>query len=197
MPRHSPIATTRRVSLLRKRRRLQSKDGKTYTPTRNHIMRKNINLPTEYSNSDPSTLLLIAIEERSTIIKTAKRSSTMSTARTREANLRCLKPMSLKALIIMVVEDIDSIPPKNRLLMLLKSRRCPTAKPAHIIPLTIIRAVTIAEPPEFTSFLKLNSNPRENRRTTMPICAQKSMFSSVVTDGRYSKCGLARKPATM
>ena len=71
------------------------------------------------------------------------------------------------------------------------------AKPAHIMPATIIMAVTTALPPLLSNFLKLNSSPRLNRSTTMPISAQKSMFASVVTDGRYSKWGLAKKPATM
>lgn len=65
------------------------------------------------------------------------------------------------------------------------------------MPVIIIMAVTTAEPPELSNFLKLNSRPSENSSTTMPICAQKSIFSSVVTEGRYSKWGLARKPATI
>ncbi len=121
----------------------------------------------------------------------------MSTAKTREANFFCRRPMSVNALMMMVVDDIESIPPRKRLLILLKSSKWPMANPAHIIPVTIISAVTTAEPPEFMSFLKLNSRPSENSSTTMPIWAQKSMLASVVTEGRYSKCGLARNPATM
>ena len=69
--------------------------------------------------------------------------------------------------------------------------------PVPIIPTTIISAVTTAEPPVLTSFLKLNSSPSENSSTMMPSCAQNSIFSIVVTDGSGVKLGLARKPATM
>ena len=69
--------------------------------------------------------------------------------------------------------------------------------PAHIMPTTIISAVTTAEPPARISFLKLNSRPSENSSTMMPICAQNSILASVLTEGRYVKLGLARKPATM
>ena len=65
------------------------------------------------------------------------------------------------------------------------------------MPETITRAVTTAEPPVLTSFLKLNSRPNEKSSTMMPICAQNSMLTSVVTEGSGSKWGLARKPATM
>ena len=45
----------------------------------------------------------------------------------REANFFCLSPMSVNALSIMVVDDIDNIPPRNMLLMKLKSSMRPTA----------------------------------------------------------------------
>ena len=161
------------------------------------MTRKNTSLPTLNSRSLPSTPLSTAIDDRRTIISTAKRSSTMSTARTSEANFFCRIPMSVNALMMMVVDDIDSMPPRKRQLIWLKCSRCPTAKPMPIMPMTIVSAVTTADPPELSSLRKLNSRPRENSRTTMPICAQKSMFSSVVTEGRYVKLGLARKPATI
>ncbi len=161
------------------------------------MTRKNSSLPTLNSRSAPSTALLTAMDDRITIITTAKRSSTMSTARTSDANFCCRSPMSVNAFIIIVVDDMDSMPPRKRLLMLFMPMNLPAAYPAHIMPATMISAVTTAEPPALISFLKLNSSPSEKSRTTMPICAQKSMLASVVTDGRYSKCGLARKPATM
>ena len=141
--------------------------------------------------------MLVAIDDSNTIITTAKRSSTMSTASTCEANFFCRSPRSVKALRMIVVDDIDSMPPKKSELMLLKPIRRPMAKPQQVMPQMMIRAVTIAEAPELTSFLKLNSRPSEKRSTTMPICAQKSMLASVVTDGSSVKCGLARNPATI
>ena len=99
--------------------------------------------------------------------------------------------------MMIVVDDMESIPPRNRQLMAEKPSTWPMMKPQHIIPITMISAVTTADPPALTSFLKLNSSPSENNSTTMPIWAQNSILLSVVTDGRYSKCGLARKPATI
>lgn len=89
--------------------------------------------------------------------------------------------------MMMVVDDIDSMPPRNRLLMRLNPSTWPIANPAAIMPVTMMSAVTTADPPTLSSFLKLNSSPNENRSTTIPIWAQKSMLDSVVTDGRYSK----------
>ena len=197
MPRQSPMPMMSRVSELRKRRVALRTLGSTNTPTANHITRKKASLVTLYSISPPATLSFMAMDDSITIMSTANKSSTISTANTSPANFLCCMPRSVNAFIIIVVEDIDSMPPRNRLLILEKPSRCPIRKPAHIIPLTIISAVTTAEPPAFTSFLKLNSSPSENSSTTMPSCAQNSMFSWVVTDGRYVKFGLARKPATM
>ena len=91
------------------------------------MTRKNTSLPTLSSSAEPSTLLFTAIDDSTTIMSTAKRSSTTSTASTREANFFCLSPMSVNALSIMVVDDIDNIPPRNMLLMKLKSSMRPTA----------------------------------------------------------------------
>ena len=197
IPRQRPIDTTSSVSLLRKRRKRLRAEGSMNTPTRNHMIRKKTSLLTLMSISPPSTLLLMAMDESTTIITTAKRSSTISTAKTREANFFCLRFRSVKAFMIIVVEDMESIPPRNRLLMVVKSRRCPMRNPVPIMPVTIMSAVTTAEPPVLSSFLKLNSRPRENSSTMIPICAQNSMFSSVVTEGSGLKLGLARNPATI
>ena len=137
------------------------------------------------------------MDDNITIISTANRSSTISTANTWEANLRWRRPRSVSAVRIIVVNDIDSIPPRNMLLIFEKPSSWPILKPAIIIPTTMISAVTIADPPVLSSFLKLNSSPREKSRTTMPISAQKSMLSAWATVGRYVKFGLARKPATI
>ena len=168
MPKHIPIDTTRSVSLLRKRRQRLSTEGITYTPTKNHIIRKNDSLATLISSSEPSTELLSAIDDSITIINTANRSSTISTANTNAANFCWRRPISVNALMMMVVDDIESIPPKNRQLMKLKPKKCPTIKPANIIPATIISAVTTAAVPERNNFLKLNSRPKEKSNTTIP-----------------------------
>ena len=106
-------------------------------------------------------------------------------------------PKSVNALMIIVVDDIDSIAPRNRESMNANPSKCPTASPMPIMHTTIIRAVTTAEPPTLSSFLKLNSSPSENSSATMPICAQKSMLASLAIVGKKLKCGPTRNPATM
>ena len=76
---------------------------------------------------------------------------------------------SPKALIMIVVDDIDNIPPKNRQFMAENCSSLPVTKPTLIMPSTMISVVTMAEPPTFISFLKLNSSPNENSNTIMPI----------------------------
>ena len=105
--------------------------------------------------------------------------------------------MSVNALMIIVVDDIDSIPPRKRQSIKLIPRKCPTAIPLSIMPVIIIITVDIALPPTFISLRKLNSTPSENSNMTIPICAQNSMLAAVVTEGRGSKLGLAKKPATI
>ena len=79
---HSPMEMMSIISSLMTRLKRRKMVGITNTPTTNQMMRKNPNLRMLLSISPPSTVLLIAIDERSTIITTAKRSSTMSTANT-------------------------------------------------------------------------------------------------------------------
>ena len=76
---------------------------------------------TLHKRSSPLTLLLTAIDDSTTIRMTANKSSTISTASTCGVNRRWLIFKSLSAFIMMVVDDIDSIAPRKRLLMLVKS----------------------------------------------------------------------------
>ena len=84
------------------------------------MTRKNTSLLTLNSISPPSTLLFTAIDDRITIMSTAKRSSTMRTANTSDANFFCRRFKSVNAFMMIVVDDMDSIPPRNRLFMLEK-----------------------------------------------------------------------------
>ena len=106
------IDTTRIVSSLSCPRSFVISVGSMYTPTTNQIMRKKNSLPIEKRSSDPFTSP-IAIEERSTSMSTAKRSSIMRTASTSVANFLCLSPRSERAFMIIVVDDIDIMPPRN------------------------------------------------------------------------------------
>ncbi len=191
---HNPIETTSSDSLLRNARDRLRNDGSRYTPTINQIIRKNTSLPMLKSNSDPFTSPM-ASEERRTSISTANRSSIISTESTRPANFFCFNPKSSSDFMIIVVEDIEIIPPKKIQFMVLKCSRHPTPKPANVIPVMMIRAVTTADEPEFISLRKLNSRPIVNISTTIPKSAQNLMFSRLDMEGRYSKLGLARNPA--
>ncbi len=59
----------------------------------------------------------------STIMRMATRSCMISTTSVMSANFCFLMPMSAKALMTMVVEDMASMPPRKMLSMLLHPRR--------------------------------------------------------------------------
>ena len=197
MKKHSPMAMMSIISSLITRRNFLKMVGMRNTPTTNQMMRKNDSCRMLLSISPPSTVLLMAIDDSITIITTAKRSSTMSTAKTPGTNLRWRMFRSVSALRMMVVDDIESIAPRKMLLTLENPMLLPMTNPVPIMPITMMSAVAMAPPPALMSFLKLNSSPSEKSRTTMPICAQNSMLASLPTDGRKAKCGLAMNPATM
>ena len=81
-------------------------------PTTNHRTRKNPNCRIDVSICVPSNSLLTASVESITINTIARMSSMMSTLSTRPAKRFCLNPMSSKALKIIVVDDMASIPPR-------------------------------------------------------------------------------------
>jgi len=194
---HRPMAMTSSNSSLMKRLMRLKMLGSTKMPTVNQMMRKNDNLRMLRSISSPLTVLLIAMDDRITMSTTAKRSSTMSTAKVMGTNRRLVMFKSVSALRIMVVDDIEIMPPRKMLSMVPKCSDLPTTKPKLIMPATMMSAVSTALPPTLSSFLKLNSSPSENRSTMIPICAQNSMLASMSTEGKNEKCGLAMKPATM
>ena len=71
--------------------------------------------------------------------------------------------------MMIVVEDMDSMPPRKILSVVVQCSMRPAIKPVHIIPAMITIAVSNAGPPTLTSFLKLNSSPSEKSRKMMPI----------------------------
>ena len=78
------------------------------------------------SISLPSTVLLMATDDRMTIITTANRSSTTSTAKVMGTNRRCRMFRSVKALRMMVVDDIEIMPPIKILSTVAKPSALPT-----------------------------------------------------------------------
>ena len=79
------------------------------------MMRKKTSLAMLSISSAPSKEFFTAIDERITIITTAKRSSTMSTPKTRLAKAFLRRFKSVNALMIIVVDDMESMAPRNTL----------------------------------------------------------------------------------
>ena len=192
---HRPMLTSSRISSLRYLCAFLSIVGIRYIPTRNHRIRKNTSLPSPISISPPANLFDTASVESNTISTTAIRSSNTRAPNTSGANGFSLRPRSSYALIIMVVDDIDSIPPRNIDSMLLHPIASPTMKPNMNIPTHWVTAVIRALLPTLSSFLKLNSSPRANSRNIIPISDHSLTVAVLVTVGNKPICGPTRKPA--
>lgn len=98
---------------------------------------------------------------------------------------------------MMVVDDMASMPPRNRLSMLDHPNRWPTPLPTLIMKNMMAQAATTGFDPMPTIFLKLNSRPSVNMRNMTPMSAQVCMLPVSSTVGVKAMCGPARKPATM
>ena len=81
-------------------------------PTTNQSTRKKPNCRMDVSICVPSNSLLTARVESITMSTMARMSSIMSTLSTRPAKRSFRRPMSSKALKMMVVDDMASIPPR-------------------------------------------------------------------------------------
>ena len=98
--------------------------------------------------------------------------------------------------MMIVVEDMDSMPPRKILSVVVQCSMRPAIKPVHIIPAMITIAVISAGPPTSINLLKLNSSPSEKSRKMMPISAQIFTLSTFDTPSSR-KFPLQRNPATM
>ena len=154
------------------------------------------NLTTLSSISMPSTCLLTATVESNTINNTANRSSTTKIPNTTPANRWLRNPMSSNALKIIVVEDIDNIPPRKRLFICPQPCDKPVISRCHHTCNNGYGSTT-AVPPTFINFLKLKSSPKANNRKITPISAQIRILSTSVTVGICSMEGPASIPATI
>ena len=70
---------------------------------------------------------------------------------------------------MMVVEDMDSSPPRKMPSMVVQPINWATMMPRMNMPTLLTIAMVMAALPTLTSFLKLNSSPRANRRKMIPI----------------------------
>ena len=98
--------------------------------------------------------------------------------------------------MIIVVEEIEIIPPKNKLSIELQPKACPVIKPIPNIKRTSVTAVTVAPRPTANNFLKLNSKPKQNNKMITPISAQILIASLSCTVGKKLTSGPTKKPAT-
>jgi hypothetical protein len=99
--------------------------------------------------------------------------------------------------MMMVVDEMQMIPPRKMLSIVLQPSSWPRKKPAVAINVCSVSAVTPAVPPTATSFLKLNSSPKLNRRKITPISLHVVMFFSSATVGKKPTCGPTSSPARM
>ncbi len=113
------------------------------------------------------------------------------------ANLSLVRPISASTLMITVVDDIESMAPRNRLSVLLQPKSLPSSKPTQPIPRISSEAAMTAVPPTFLSLPRLNSSPSENMSRMMPISASVLMLSWLVNSGNGGVCGPMMKPARM
>ena len=87
------------------------------------------------------------MDDSITIRTTAKMSSTIRMPKQMFANLLFCNPWSLMALNTMVVDDMQSIPPRNREFISSQPNILPVRNPKVIIPIAMVVAAMSAVPP--------------------------------------------------
>ena len=169
MPKQMPNDTMSSVSSLISLDALFSSVGSRKIPSTSHSTRYSTSSPSWSASAPPEMDLLTEMVDRMIIMKMPAMSSITSVPNTSWAKSFFRTFSSSKALMMMVVDDMDSIPPKNTLSIVPQPMSCPTAKPKASIPPTSTSAVMIAVPPTLASLWRLNSRPRQNIRMMMPI----------------------------
>lgn len=164
MRQQSPSDTMSSVSLLMSRRTERRKRGMAKMPVTNHSTRKKPIFSTLCSICEPSGLLPPAMAESITIMTMARISSRMSTLITMPANCCWRRPISSKALYMMVVELIESIPPRKIQSIRFQPKACPTVMPSVIMHVMMMRAAMTGDEPMRRIFLMEKSSPKEKSR---------------------------------
>ena len=152
-------------------------------PTVNHNSKNRARLPIFIARSSPSKVLLTTIAGRTTNIRMATRSSTTKAPKTNWVNFLFFIPKSSKALIIMEVEDMLSIPPRKMDVTQVQPKSLPTRIPTLNITITSVNTVMNPAPPTFFIFFRLNSRPNPKRRNITPIFPQNSTLSTLLMVG--------------
>ena len=187
MPKHSPTATMQSVSSVIQRRIHRRKVGTRNMPKENHTIRKNTSF-TMLSASWPPLKLLPTLSVLSTTSSsTATRSSTTSTAVTVPVKRCCFSFRSSKDLMMMVVDEMESMQPRKMQSIVPMPSRCPTVLPATNMIASSVNAVMAPVEPTRFNFLMLNSSPKANIRNTMPMSLHTCTLSSSVMAGNHGK----------
>ena len=187
---HRPSAMMTSISSVISLRVLRRNSGIRKIPTTNHRIRINPNrsvlIRISCPTPPPSAGLadVPAMVDSITIITMASTSSKISTLITSEANRCCRSPMSSKALYIMVVDDMASIPPRKMQFICDHPKALPTSVPSNIIENTMLHAAMAGAIPIFRIFLNEKSSPSANKRNKTPMSAQVWMFSLSTTDAK-------------
>ena len=145
------------------------------SPTTNHKTRKKPIFMMLPISCTPSGLFPLATVLSITIITMARISSKISTLITVEAKPCCVSPMSEKALYIIVVELIATIPPRKIQSISFHPKLCPTMIPNANIQKMMVQAAMMGEAPILRIFLMEKSNPNENNKKITPISAHVCM----------------------
>ena len=156
-------------------------------PKVNHTIRKKTSFTMLMPSCAPSKRRLTLSVDRITSSNTATKSSTTNTAVTVPVNFCCFSFRSSNDLMIIVVDEMESMQPKKMQLMSPIPSTWPTVLPITNITASSVRAVTAPVAPTFFSFLMLNSKPKANIRKTMPISLQTCMFVSSLMAGNQGK----------
>ena len=90
--------------------------------------------------------------------------------------------MSSRALYMIVVELMASMPPRNMQSMRSHPKPWPTTMPSIIMQKMMVQADMTGDTPIFTIFLNEKSSPSENSRNITPMSAHVFMLALSITD---------------
>ena len=187
MPKQSPTATMQSVSSVMYLRIQRKKVGIRKMPKVNHTIRKKTSFTRLMASSPPLKLLLTDTVERITNSKTATMSSTTSTAVTDDVNFCCFSFKSSNDLIMIDVEEMESIQPRKTHSIEPHPSSRPTLDPIKNMIASSVSAVMAPVEPTFFNFLRLNSRPKANIRKTMPMSLHTWTLATSSTAGNQGK----------
>ena len=147
------------------------------------------------TKSIPLTPWLTEMVDSITKRKMATMSSITSVPMARPVKRSSFKPISSIALMVIMVEDMDSIPPKKILSMVLQPIASPSIIPSISMPIICTSADMMPVAPTVTSLCRLNSSPRLNIRKITPISAHNVILAESPIVGIKLTTGPMRNPA--